>query len=93
MSKRGRPKSSQPKDNPTHFTRDIIYNDGVKVSWTYDLSKRKSGPLKVELYYPKDYTTFEEEQEEIPLSKRKYLNPNTGKWVGYGRGKQLGLVN
>jgi hypothetical protein len=65
----------------------------VKVSWTYDLSKRKSGPLQVELHYPKDYTTFEEKQEEIPLTQRKYLSPHTGKWVGYARACVLGLVD
>jgi hypothetical protein len=92
MSKRGRPKSSRQDDNPIKFTREIIYEDGVKLLWTYDLSKRKFGPIKVEIAYPSSYNTFEEEQELLPMSKRKFLNLNTGKWVSYGRAKQLGLI-
>jgi hypothetical protein len=46
----------------------------------------------VELDYPSGYKTFEEEQEELPITKRKYLNEETGDWVGYGRAKQLGII-
>jgi hypothetical protein len=92
MGKRGRPKVQKQEENPTKFTRDITYNDGVKISWTHDLSKRKLGPIMVELYYPKDYATFEEEQELIPPTQRKYLSPHTGKWVAYQRACALGLV-
>lgn len=93
MSKRGRPASINPEEQATKFTREIVHSDGVKQFWTYDLEKRPNGPIKVEITYPTNYSTFEEEQEQIPLSKRKYLNPHTGKWVAYGRAKQLGLIN
>ena len=93
MSKRGRPPSINSEEQPTKFTREITYSDGVKQFWTYDLEKRKNGPTKVEITYPTNYSTFEEEQEQIPASKRKYLNPHTGKWVAYGRAKQLGLTD
>jgi len=95
MSKRGRPPKSisSTEEQSTKFTREITYSDGVKQFWTYDLDKRRNGPVKVEITYPTNYSTFEEEQEQIPVSKRKYLNPNTGKWVAYGRAKQLGLTD
>jgi hypothetical protein len=31
-------------------------------------------------------------EKELPKSKRKYLNPATGKMVAYTRAKMLGLV-
>jgi len=93
MSKRGRPKTLQSEDNPTKFIREITYSDGVKQFWTYDLEKRCNGPVKVEITYPTNYSTFEEEQEQIPVSQRKYLNPNNGKWVAYARACVLGLVD
>jgi hypothetical protein len=92
MSKRGRPISINPEDQPTKFTREITHSDGVKQFWTYDLEKHLNGPIKVEITYPTHYSTFEEEQEQIPLLKRRYLNPNTAKWVGYYRAVALGLV-
>jgi hypothetical protein len=93
MSKRGRPPSTNPEEQPTKFTREIVFSDGVKQFWTYDLDKRKNGPTKVEITYPTNYSTFEEEQEQIPASQRKYLNPNNGKWVAYQRACVLGLVD
>lgn len=93
MSKRGRPPSINPEEQSTKFTREITHSDGVKQFWTYDLEKRRNGPIKIEITYPTSYSTFEEEQEQIPVSKRKYLNPHTGKWVAYGRAKQLGLTD
>jgi hypothetical protein len=29
---------------------------------------------------------------KLPKTKRKYLNPKTGKMVAFGRAKELGLV-
>ena len=52
-----------------------------------------NGPIKVDISYPNAYVSFEEEEEKLPASKRKYLNPNNGKLVGYFRAKQLGLIS
>ena len=41
--------------------------------------------------YPKGTKTFEQIQEALPKTKRRYLNPETGKEIGWLRYKQLGL--
>jgi len=46
----------------------------------------------VDISYPSTYVSFDDEQAELPPTQRKYLNPNNGKWVAYGRAKQLGLI-
>ena len=47
--------------------------------------------ILVEMFYPDNY--FPEEREEnLPKTKRKYLNPKTGKMVNYLRAKELGLA-
>jgi hypothetical protein len=70
------------------MTQNINFEDGVKMNITYKGNRMTS----VELDYPSGYKTFEEEQEELPITKRKYLNEETGDWVGYGRAKQLGII-
>ena len=93
MTKSGRPAETKPEEQFTKFIREIIFPDKVKQIWTYDLSKFKRGPISVEIFYPSNYVSLDEEQEELPLTERKYLNPHTGKWVAYFRAKQLGLIN
>jgi len=93
MSKRGRPIETKPEEQSTKFTREYISSDKVKQVWTYDLNKFKRGPISVDIHYPSNYVSLEEEEGKLPISKRKYLNPNTGKWVGYSRGLALGLVD
>jgi hypothetical protein len=93
MIKRGRPKQTDSTDQSSKFIRTIEYKDGCIVLWYFDLNKSKNGPVEIIIEYPKTYITFEEEQEQIPLSKRKYLNPNNGKWVAYARACVLGLVD
>jgi hypothetical protein len=71
------------------MTNQIInFDDGVTANFT----KRDGKIISVEFDYPAGYKTFEEEQEELPITKRKYLNEETGDWVGYGRAKQLGII-
>jgi hypothetical protein len=43
--------------------------------------------------YPKGTKTFEQMQELLPKTRRRYLNPETGKDVAYTRAKELGLVS
>jgi hypothetical protein len=92
MSKRGRPIETKPEEQSTKFTREYISLDKVKQVWTYDLNKFKRGPISVDIHYPSNYISLEEEEEKLPISKRKYLNPNNGKWVAYQRACVLGLV-
>jgi len=92
MAKRGRPVETKPEEQSTKFTREITFSDKVKQVWTYDLTKFKRGPVSVEIFYPSNYVSLDDEQKEFPPTQRKYLNPHTGKWVAYGRAKQLGLT-
>jgi hypothetical protein len=93
MIKRGRPKQIVPEIQPSKFNKKIKYDDGCTISWIFDLNITKKGPIEITIEYPKTYITFEEEQEHIPATKRKYLNPHTGKWVTYARGLALGLID
>lgn len=54
MGTRGRP-SSKIIPPPDKFTREYLYEDGIRIIWTYDLTKTKNGPISVEGIYPKDY--------------------------------------
>jgi len=99
IKKRGRPPKSPPQSSLTEnnedgsFTRTIHYDDNVIINWTYNLKKFNKGPVCINIEYPIKYSTLEDEQESLPLTQRKYLNPNNGKWIGYQRAKQLGLTD
>ena len=41
--------------------------------------------------YLKKYKEDIEREAALPKSKRKYLNPENGKFVGYARAKELGF--
>lgn len=94
--RRGRPKLQTEEDKPRQFQRIYKDNDGVVSTWTYDLDKFPNGPILVENEYPKDWKSpseeIEESQENLPITKRKYLNPKNGKLVSYARAKMLGLI-
>jgi hypothetical protein len=97
MKKRGRPKliidpnPIEPNWLSTKFTREYNH-DGVKSVWNFDLTKSTNGPISVEITYPSNYKLVEDENEQLPKTKRKYLNPNNGKYVGFQRAKSLGLI-
>jgi hypothetical protein len=40
----------------------------------------------------KKHKSFEEEQAELPLTKRQFFNEINGKYVGYARAKALGIL-
>lgn len=92
MSKIGRPKEGKPEDNPRQFTREYISEDGKKRIWTYNLDKHPYGPASVEIIYPSGYKCDADIEENLPISKRTFFNPETETFVGYSRAKQLGLV-
>lgn len=92
MAKRGRP-ASEPttEEAPRKFIREYKQDDGCSQKWHYDLDKSPNGPIMVEMFYPKEYFN-EEIEENLPKTKRKYLNPTNGKMVAYTRAKELGII-
>ena len=91
MSKKGRPVEKVTEAPPRKFTREFNYPDGVSQKWHYNLDKNPNGPISVELFYPEGYFV-EDRNENLPKTKRKYLNPANGKMVAYTRAKELGLI-
>lgn len=89
--KKGRPIEKTIEDQPRKFIRTVKFKDGCIQKWHYNLDKMPNSPILVEMFYPKGYFPKEKE-ENLPKTKRKYLNPKTGKKVNYLRAKQLGLV-
>lgn len=69
---------------------------GIKITYTYRTDSVTSGIEKSEIDYPKAYLDqFAKEQQRLdnlPKTKRLYLNPATGKEVSYARARALGLV-
>jgi hypothetical protein len=78
------------------FSREYVDSDGVKSIWKYDLEKYPNGPIEINNTYPQNSKhrnqILEEENAKLPLTKRKFNNPASGKEVSYQRAKQLGLV-
>ena len=75
------------------FTCDVT---GIKTTYTYRGSSIVTGMEKAEFEYPKGYleefTKKEKTKSNLPKTKQMFLNPKTGKEVGYYRAKNLGLV-
>lgn len=69
---------------------------GIKTTYTYNGNSIVSGMVKAEFEYPKEYldefNKKEKKQSTLPKTKQMFLNPATGKEVGYYRAKNLGLV-
>jgi hypothetical protein len=77
------------------FTREFKDEDGITRTWFYDTDKFGMNPYKVEITYPEgyDYNDLKEDDNTLPKTKRKYLNPANGKMVGYTRARMLKLVD
>jgi hypothetical protein len=75
------------------FERRYVGEDGSVEVWKFDTRKNANGPYETTMEYPKGTKTFEQIQEALPKTKRRYLNPETGKDVAYSRAKELGLIN
>ena len=92
--KRGRPKEThvEPTESPVKFTREFKDYNGNRSVWTYDLKKYPNGPISVEFFYPPGFTSQVEVENKLPKTKRRYINPKTGKEVAYFRVVQLGLI-
>ena len=94
MAKRGRRKE-EVVEHPTKYVDIYDEVDGTKTKWTWDKIKSPNAPLSVEVIYPKGFECEEVEEidnQDIPKTKRKYWNPDTDKFVGYTRARNLGLI-
>ena len=81
------PKTLEPK---TVYELEMEDEDGTISIWKYDKKKNPYGPYETAIKYPADYNFYP--NAKIPKTKKKYLNPKTGKEVSYARAKTLGLV-
>jgi hypothetical protein len=91
---RGRPKTIliEPIIQSDKFERVYIDVDGTKQVWKYDLTKSKYNPYETTIEYPKGTKSFEQVQELLPKTKRKYIHSGNGKIINYQRAKELGIV-
>ena len=83
--------SHDPLEVKEKFTRVVKHDDGSVTTWYYDYSKTKLGPIKTETKYPKGMLDWEQIQESLPKTKRKYALDD-GRIVGYTRAKELGVI-
>lgn len=69
---------------------------GITTTYTYRGKSIVSGIEKAEFDYPKGYLEqFAKEQkraDNLPKTKKLYLNPATGKEVSYARAKALKII-
>lgn len=84
-------------------SKRVYHNeDGSTSIWEYDTAVKTNGPIMV-TEIPAGHKRQEEVRVEvtepvkpssgkISKTKMKYLNPATGKEVGYVRAKNLGLI-
>ena len=88
--KRGRP-VEQPIEVKEKYKQVFKHEDGSVTTWYWDYSKTKLGPIKTETRYPKGMLDWEQVQESLPKTKRKYALDD-GRIVGYTRAKELGII-
>ena len=90
MAQRGRPKDT-PVEEIIKYTQVVKHNDGAVTTWYWDKSISIDGPLKTVTKWPKGALDFEQVQEALPKTKRKY-SLDDGRIVGYTRAKALGFI-
>ena len=100
---RGRPTVDKDQQQVDQFkaniyNRDFKNADGTTDRWHYNLNKWPNGPYKTEMdIYNKEPMPENKQvvvnQEDLPKTKRQYINPNNGKLVGYTRARMLGLID
>tara|TARA_R110000803_G_scaffold179738_1_gene242124 strand:- start:474 stop:758 length:285 start_codon:yes stop_codon:yes gene_type:complete len=81
------PKVLEPR---SAYELEFEDEDGTTSIWKYDKKKNPNGPYQTVIKYPPGYNFYPD--AKIPKTKKKYLNPKTGKEVSYARAKTLGLV-
>jgi len=92
MSKRGRPALQPTEEKPKKYTKEYKSSNGDIEIWSFNTDITQKGPVSVEIKYFKQPKSFEEEQAELPITKRKFFNEANGKYVGYARAKALGIL-
>ena len=90
MAKRGRP-VEKPIEQKIKFTQVFECEDGSVTTWYWDKSVRVDGPIKTVTKWPKGALDFEQVQEALPKTKRKYALDD-GRIVGYARARALGII-
>ena len=78
---------------PVNLKKEYVYSDEVSTdTWIFN-SKGQLLEVKFDWdkKYLKKYKDDIEFQLSLPKSKRQYLNPENGKFVGYARAKALGF--
>lgn len=77
-----------PPDRPKKY--DITFSDGAV--WHYNWDKNPlNGIISTDNNEVIDGNEIVINDEDLPLTKRKWINPVNGKEVGYTRAIQLGL--
>jgi hypothetical protein len=82
------------------FQRHYKSEDGTSSIWHFDTNYSETNPIMVEELdgdeLPSSTIQIQERvarpKKSLPKTKQKYLNPKTGKEVGYVRAKNLGLI-
>ena len=90
MAKRGRPKDT-PVEEIVKYTQVVEHSDGAVTTWYWDKSIKTEGPIKTVTKWPKGALDFEQVQEALPKTKRKYALDD-GRIVGYARARALGFI-
>jgi len=69
---------------------------GIITTYTYAGNSIVNGIIKAEFEYPKGYleqfSKKQKCQDNLPKTKRLYLNPATGNEVSYARAKALKII-
>lgn len=79
------------------YTKTFVCDvTGIKTTYTYNGSSIVNGIIKAEFDYPPGYLEAfnkkEKRQDNLPKTKRLYLNPATGNEVSYARAKALKII-
>jgi hypothetical protein len=85
----------RPSEKPNQVLlkyKQVFEKNGIKTTWTWDKTKFAYGPISVDIEYPKNYKSFEEEQEQLPITKRQYFDETEGYYVGYQTAKKKGII-
>ena len=74
-----------------------VFKDAESIStWEWDKDIFPNGPISVTIEYLNEEVQengLTINNEDLPKTKRRYINEATGKSVAYFRAKQLGLID
>jgi hypothetical protein len=87
---KGRP-SEKPAELRLKYTQ-VFERDGIKTTWIWDKTIFANGPISVEVEYPKNFKSYEEEQATLSATKRMYFDEVEGYYVSYQTAKKKGII-